>query len=167
MIDKKMAQLNLRKLEFKSLQDAVDEASRLMQGGYRQVGNWNLAQILGHCSDWMRFPMDGYPPSKFPLSLIFGMVRVTCGKAMYRKVIREQGFKPGGPTMPATVKSKDTASDREAFEEFVSVVQRFQKLGDPLHPSPLFGKLTYEEHQQLQIVHLQHHLRFLNPVDPG
>jgi hypothetical protein len=161
-----MAQFSLRELELKSLDEAVAEAARLLDQGYRQVGNWNLAQILGHCSDWLRFPMDGYPPAKFPMSLILGFVRLTMGKALYRKVIRHKGFKPGSPTMPTTIKSKDSKRDADAFEDFVSVVQRFKDFRGTLHPSPLFGQLTYDQHQELQIIHLRHHLRFLVPADP-
>jgi hypothetical protein len=159
-----MTKFSLRKLELQNLDDAVAEANALMLGGYRQVGNWNLSQILGHCSDWMRFPMEGYPSAKFPIGWILALIRLTMGKALYRKTIREKGFKSGNPTVPATVKPKDAKQDAEALREFAEVVERFKNFRGQPHPSPLFGPLTYDQHRELQVVHVQHHLRYLLPI---
>jgi hypothetical protein len=158
-----MAAARPRKLELKSLDEAVLEAERLLNGGYRSAGNWNLAQTLGHCSDWLRFPIDGYPRSGFPVNLILTILRWTIGKSSYHKIMRDRGFKAGSPTMPETVKKPDAKQDAEALREFDEVVKRFQSFSGEPHPSPLFGKLSLEQMRDLQVIHLQHHLSFLLP----
>lgn len=154
-----------RKLEFTRLDDAVNEANRLLTCGYHQTGNWDLAQTLTHCADWLRFPLEGYPEAKFPMNMIFAFVRMTMGKAFYRKVLRERGFKAGSPTFPATVKEKHAKSDADALREFSEVIEQFKSFRGQPHLSPLFGNLSYEEHLEIQLIHLQHHLRNLIPND--
>lgn len=156
-----------RKLELTSLDDAVAEANRLMTAGYRQTGNWDLAQTLGHCTDWLRFPLEGYPHVRFPMNMIFAFVRLTMGKAFYRKVLRERGFKSGSPTFPTTVKPKNNESDAEAVRKFTAAIEEFKSFQGQLHPSPLFGALTYEQQRELQLIHLQHHLQNLIPNADG
>ena len=50
-----------RQLDFRDLNEVVQYVEKLHVGGYEKVGNWDLAQVCGHLSDWMRFPLDGYP----------------------------------------------------------------------------------------------------------
>lgn len=152
-----------RRLEFRNLDEAVQDARMLLQGGYQQAGNWNLSQVLGHCSDWLSFPLAGYPRPMFPISLMLWLAKVTVGVGMRKKILRDRAMKPGGPTMPATVKPADQIQDAAAFEHFARMVERFKSHRGPVHSSPLFGTMTYEEHCELQVIHLQHHLSFLVP----
>lgn len=153
-----------RTVKFGSLADAVADAESLLRGGYEQFGQWNLAQVLGHCSDWLRFPIEGYPRVAFPLQMILGLVRMTWGPSLRRKVVREGGFKPGSATMSETVKAADATTDEAALVAFAAAVEQFERHRGPLHASPLFGAMTHEEHRQLQIIHVQHHLRHLRPA---
>jgi hypothetical protein len=156
-----------RALQFRTLDDAVADASQLLQHGYEQTGNWNLAQVLGHCSDWLRFPLDGYPRPRFPINLFLWLMKVTVGVGMRKKVMRERSFQPGSPTMPQTIKAVERTQDAAAFEEFERLIERFKRHRGPVHASPLFGEMTYEEHRELQVIHLQHHLSFLVPKISG
>jgi hypothetical protein len=65
--------------------------------------------------------------------------------------------------MPETVKAPDAATDAEAVQKFAETVERFRRHGGALHPSPLFGTMTREEHARLQAIHAAHHLGFLIP----
>ncbi|MBL8890899.1 MAG: DUF1569 domain-containing protein [Planctomycetaceae bacterium] len=155
--------MDRRQLEFRNLDDAVQDARRLLQSGYQQAGNWNLSQVLGHCTDWLSFPLDGYPRPMFPINWLLWMAKITVGGGMRKKILRDRAFKPGSPTMPVTVKSTDPNQDAIAVEQFERMVERFKRHRGPVHGSPLFGKMTYEEHADLQVIHLQHHLSFLVP----
>jgi len=156
-----------RTLKFQSLAEAVADAEALLQGGYEQCGQWNLAQVLGHCSDWLRFPVEGYPRVGFPVNLILGTVRWIWGPSLRGKVVREGGFKAGSATMPVTVKAADATTDQAAWVAFAAAVDQFERHRGPLHASPLFGAMTHEEHRQLQIIHVQHHLSHLRPLSGG
>ncbi len=156
-----------RELTFSSLEDAVFDASRLLTDGYRQAGKWNLAQVLGHCTDWLGFPIRGYPPSPLPIRGLLWMMKVTMGRSMFNKIVRERRFAPGSPTLPATVKHASPEEDAAALESFKKTVREFQDFRGQPFPSPLFGRLTLEEHRELQIIHLQHHLSHLVPLSDG
>ena len=154
-----------RPLELKSLRTAIDEAWRLHEHGYVAGGRWNLAETLEHCTDWLTFPIDGYPRLPFPIGLIFKGVSWLWGKRFFNQVIRENGFRPGTSTMPQTVKSMDSEEDLQALVRFEQAVERLLAFDGKPHPSPLFGRLSLEEHTTLQKIHVQHHLRFLHPRD--
>ncbi len=152
-----------RHLDIRTLDDAVRDARQLLQSGYDQTGQWNLSQVLGHCNDWLRFPLDGYPRANFPINALLWMAKVTLGSGLRKKILRERAFQAGSATMPQTVKSPHHAQDLAALEQLERTVERFKSHRGSLHPSPLFGKMTYEEHRELQVIHLQHHLSFLVP----
>jgi hypothetical protein len=155
-----------RKLQLGNLDEAVEEAEQLLAKGYRSTGNWNLAQTLGHCSDWLRFPMDGYPRAKFPVNFLLAIARWTIGKSASRKLLRDRTFPPGRPTMSETVKQPLATQDATALKDFKQTVERFKSFTGQPQASPLFGALTYDQHLELQLIHIQHHLSFLIPVEP-
>jgi hypothetical protein len=162
-----MAKPNRRKLNFTCLNDAVTDARRLQQSGYTASGNWNLAQVVGHCSQWLSFPMDGYPKSPLPIRAILWLARCTFGKSFRKKILQAGRMKAGAPTMPSTVRPANFATEAATIEELAKQVQRFEDFNGQLHESPLFGKMSKDEHRRLQLIHLQHHLSFLIPKSDG
>lgn len=152
-----------RQLRFSSLDDAVADAKHLLSVGYHATGNWNLAQTLGHCNDWLSFPMDGYPRAALPIRIILWLLRSTIGPSVRKKILRSGRMKAGGPTMPQTVKSASQSEDEAAVETLAQTVARTNHFQGPLHSSPVFGKMSRDEVIQLQMIHLQHHLSFLVP----
>ena len=64
-----------RKLKFDNLDQVSEELNRLLSGGYTQTGNWNLSQICGHCDDWMRYSLDGYPKAAPPIRLVLWLMK--------------------------------------------------------------------------------------------
>lgn len=149
-------------LEFQSLDDVEQDCRTLLAHGYRQTGKWNLAQTCRHLSDWLRFPMDGYPPAPFPVRVMMGMMRATIGRRQLKKILAD-GFKPGSPTMPSTVYACDSSEDAQAVETLAQTIDRFKCHNGAFHPSPLFGHLTPQEVLKLQLRHCEHHLRNLLP----
>lgn len=153
-----------RVLKFNSLDDALAEARGLLQSGYTMLGQWDLGQICGHCADWLRFPADGYPHAAIPLNAILWALKSTIGPSMRRKIVREGGFRAGKPTMPQTIKPRGQLNDEAGVAALQSAAARFQQHSGPWHASPLFGTMSRDEHLQLQLIHLAHHLSFLIPA---
>ncbi len=152
-----------RELKFNSLDEALAEARRLLESGYTMLGKWDLGQVCGHCADWLRFPADGYPRAVFPISALLWLMKSTLGASMRRKILREERFAAGKPTMPQTVKLRGALNDAAGVAVLEAAAARFQQHSGPWHASPLFGEMTRDEHLRLQLIHLAHHLGFLIP----
>jgi hypothetical protein len=152
-----------RTLDFHDLDAVVSEVKRLDEGGYTQIGKWNLAQICLHLEDWLRYPLDGFPRPPLPVALMMGALRHTLGRSMLRKALVTRAMPPNAPTAPQTVHAAGEASDSVAVARLTETIRRFQAYTGPLHPSPLFGPLDRDTSLQLQIIHCMHHLSFLIP----
>jgi len=151
-----------RELSFSSYEDMLAEAQSLLDKGYISHGNWSLAQVCGHLSDWMQFPLDGFPKSPLPMRMIFWVMKKTIGPGMKRKILTN-GFKSGIPTAPETVPKPDAMTDQQAVELFRKTVDRRQAYQGELLPSPFFGPLDRETQQRLGLLHAALHLGYLEP----
>jgi hypothetical protein len=150
-----------RKLTFASLDEVAADAEMLLARGYDRVGNWDLAQVVGHVAEWMRFPLDGFPKPPIFIQPMLWLMKVTAGKTMRDKILAE-GFAPGGRTMPKTVPPSG-GNAAEAVAKLRAVVEKWKAHSGEVHPSPLFGAMTKETALQLQLRHAAHHLSFLIP----
>jgi len=150
-----------RTLTFATLNDAVADAENLLAVGYEKAGNWDLAQVCGHLSEWLRFPLDGFPKVPLLLRPPMWFVRVLLGKKLREKVLAN-GFDAGVRTVPQTVFASG-CNDAAAVAKLKEVAVRFEAHAGPIHPSPLFGAMTKDEARELQLRHLAHHLSFLVP----
>jgi hypothetical protein len=151
-----------RQLRFASLDDVVRDAETLLAKGYTKAGNWDLAQVCNHLSDWLSFPVDGFPKMPIFLRPIFWVMRKTVGRKKFEGYVRDQSFPPGKPTMPQTV-HQPGGDDKAAVAKLRDTAERFKAHTGFIHPSPLFGPLTKDEALAMQLVHCAHHLSFLVP----
>ena len=151
-----------RDIRFSSLAEVKSEILALQSKGYTKAGKWDLSQIANHLSDWLSFPMDGFPKMPLPISFLIGIMRVTQGKSLYKKFVENQRMSTGQPTMPQTV-HPPAADPSESVGRAVTMLDRLASHRGPLHPSPLYGALTYDELLALQLAHSAHHLSFLIP----
>ena len=158
-----------RALRFSTLADIRADLKELHFGGTIKTGKWDLSQAAEHLADWMEFPIDGFPQMPFMIKLLIGTMRVTRGKSLYKKFVENQRMPIGQPTMPQTVHSPTTApgGDLRSVERLVKQIDRLEGFRGPIHPSPLFGALTYDELVALQLAHCAHHLSFLVPNEKG
>lgn len=157
-------QAGRRELQFASLEEAVADARKLLASGYARAGNWNLAQVSLHLADWLRYPVEGYPRSPLAIRMMLAVMRVALGRRMLQKYLSSRSFPAGKPTMPATVHPAGEKTDAEAVEVLARAVERFQRHHGPWHDSPLFGRMSGDEHRAMQLVHCAHHLGFLSPT---
>lgn len=149
-----------RTLRFESFDDLIRDAERLLAGGYEKAGNWSLSQVCDHLSDWLTYPLDGFPKAPVPIRLMLWAVRRTMGRGMFEKYLRD-GMPAGKPTMPQSVHVP--GDDAAAVAKLREAVGRFRRHTGEYLPSPLFGRLTRDEAEQLQLGHAAHHLSFLIP----
>ncbi|WP_437188407.1 DUF1569 domain-containing protein [Planctomicrobium sp. SH668] len=157
-----MSSKQKRALNFQSWDEVRRELAALLQG-YEQNGKWNLSQIALHLNDWLTYPMDGFPPPPFPLSLVMTVIRYTVGKSTLKQILKS-GFTDGTPTMPATVHDAHEQSDHDAVRQLLETIHRFQAFDGEVQPSALFGKLDYPTVEKLQLIHFAHHLNWLHPA---
>lgn len=152
-----------RELTFDDLDQVAQDARKLLADGYVPTGNWDLAQVCAHLCDWMRYPMDGYPPAPLPIRVILWLMKVTVGQSQLKSVLKN-GFRDSLPTMPQTVHAANSSTDAEAVEQLRATIDRFKTHSGTFYASPIYGELTPEEHAKLQLVHCAHHLSFLVPT---
>lgn len=150
-----------RTLTFATLDEIVDDAEHLLTKGYDRAGNWDLAQAAGHVSEWLRFPIEGFPKVPIFIRPVLWLMRVMGGKGMLEKILRN-GFEPGGRTMNETVPAAggDAAA---AVAKLRAMVEKWNQHTGDVFPSPLFGAMTRDTALQLQLRHAAHHMSFLIP----
>ncbi|HUP81202.1 MAG TPA: DUF1569 domain-containing protein [Pirellula sp.] len=154
-----------RNLSFSTLADIKSDLLNLLSTGYTKTGEWDLDQMANHLADWMTFPMDGFPKMPLHIIILISIMRITQGKSLYKKFVDNQRMSTGQPTMPQTVHkpSVDPDSTLQSVERLAAVIDRLATYRGPTYPSPLFGKLDYDEVVALQLAHCAHHLSFLVP----
>jgi hypothetical protein len=151
-----------RKLRFATLDDALNEAERLVAAGrggrLECAGNWKLGQALGHLATWANFAFDGYPPevrAPLPVRMILRMMRGTVlNKGMMAGV--RIGKLPGGTV------GLDEVDAEEGLRRFRAALERLRST-PPTIPNPVFGPLTHEQWIQLNLRHAELHLSFQCP----
>lgn len=148
-------------LEFPHLDAAVQYAEQLHRGGYHSLGNWNLAQVCEHLSDWMEYMLDGYPATPLPIKPVLWGLRITVGKSILHKMLATGQMRPGGRTLKQTVHKQDDLEDATSLRRFRQTVERFAAHDGDYHASPIFGPLSAKAGLKLQLVHCAHHLSFL------
>ena len=147
----------LRKLKFDNLEDAADEAKKLLQTGYEQQGNWSLGQICRHLCRVQDPSIEGYP---LWLSL-FAFMRPLMRVLFLPRLLR--GDSPRGiPTAPIFVPPKDV-DDSTEVAKFSNSVARFKAYQGEYAPHPAFGRMKRQALEDIHSAHAAHHLRFLEP----
>jgi len=149
-----------RELAFDDLDAVIRDVEELSASGYDRVGNWDLTQVCGHLSDWMRYAIDGYPKAPLPIRVMLWGMKVTIGKRELRKILESGSMRAGNPTFRDTIPSPG-GDEAVAIEQLREVVRRFKSHEGKFQPSPLFGELDREAMTRLQLVHCAHHLSFL------
>lgn len=151
-----------RQLQFANLDEVISEIENLHTHGYDRAGNWDLGQVIGHLIEWMRFPMDGFPPQGVVIRSLMLVLRTLVGRAQLRKVLQTRTLPTGGPTVRETIPVAGNNAS-ELLESMKSLVARVKAHDGKIHPSPFFGAMTRDEWIQLNLIHCAHHLSFLVP----
>lgn len=158
-VDSSMKQEN-RGLHFRSPEDIISEVHRLARAGYTRSGNWNLAQICSHLADWALYPLDGYPSVPGPVRALLALLRITSGGRQLKNVLENRGFGAGSPTIKESV-HPEQLDESAQIQRLESALKRLASHTGTFHPSPLFGELNRETWIEVNLVHAEHHLAYL------
>jgi hypothetical protein len=145
-----------RPLRLADLDTVVREAESLLEGGYTRGGRWSLGQNADHLAQAIERSMDGYP-TRLPAP-----VRWLIRWLMLKKVLRHDVLNRKVDA-PKWLMPPDSIEDRAGVGRLKAAVARFNAHNGPIHPSPVFGKLTYDECREVHVWHSEHHLSFLHP----
>lgn len=145
-----------RKLHFVCCDDALAECERLLNGGYRRLGNWSLGKMADHLAAAYQI---GLEPVSFRVPWVMRFVARNVFKKSALKQMRP-GFKL--PRGAAAVLEPNEVEDRAGVEHLRETLARWKQTPSKLN-HPFFGKLTDEEWEQLMLRHCEMHLGFLLP----
>jgi hypothetical protein len=151
-----------REVVYRSFDEIFSDIDRLHSQGYKKLRNWDLGQTLFHLTEWVRYPMDGFPRLPLPLKPIFWFVRTFFAKKLLAKVFRDGGFKEGSATAPVSV-ATGPVDETEAIARYKETVARWKSWTKEPLPSPLFGRFKRDDLDRLHLIHTAHHLSFLIP----
>jgi hypothetical protein len=159
-IDRKQA--DRRTLHFDSLDDALAEAERLAGSDVTTTANRSYGQILEHLARTFDVVTGHTAGVTVPLPLRW-IMRVA------RPWVLARPMKPGF-NLPSNAQSvfwpSDDVSVAEGMAHFRESLERFRQ-ADSLPKHPLFGKMTRQQHDQLQCRHCELHLSFVHPQTQG
>ena len=150
-----------RQLALKDLDATVADARCLLDQGYRRAGEWDLAQVCGHCVYAIRGALDGFDAK--PPVYIKIMARLL---GMKKKMFATRRIKAGLPAPASSVVASaqgDREAERRAVEELAAAVDRVQRHTGACQPHPVFGLLSSAEWLEFLTIHTMHHLTFLVP----
>lgn len=149
--------LGRRTVRFESLQEVLQDAERLAAGEVRSLGNWSFGQILDHLAKTMEMTIDGFD-FKAPW-----LIRIVAKLFMKKRFLTK--------TMPAGFQFRkgmqgllpDEISIADGLDRLRRAVERLET-ETRRATSPIFGKTTVEESNQLQLRHAELHLSFVLPA---
>jgi hypothetical protein len=143
-----------RKLHFDSYQEVLDDVHQLAAGQCRHLGNWSLGEICQHLAKTMDMSIDG-SDAQFPW-----LLRKIGPFLMKRFIARPM---PAGFTIPKGAQvvpdSDETAAGVAALEKAVVRLHGTEQR----KPHPLFGAMTPQQWDQMQMRHCELHLSFVVP----
>jgi Protein of unknown function (DUF1569) len=145
-----------RKVDYKSLQEVVDDADRLSVGHVKAIGNWSPGQIYRHLAIAFNGSIDGLP-NAFPwyMRLMGGLLK--------NKLLA--GPMPSGIKLPevfAKVVLPPETSDEQGLAELRAAVARLDR--EPHRAKhPIFGEITKEEWNKAHLGHANLHMSYLIP----
>jgi hypothetical protein len=147
-----------RQLQFSSMQDILDDLEYLDSGDPpRTTGNWSSAQIVQHVAKLIDYSIDGFPVPKaaLPVRIMGRMMR----KAAITKPLR------AGVKLPE--KFSFMEPDREvawddAAEQLRQAIGRLES-ERMTQRSPVLGKLSHEQWEQMHCRHAEMHFSFMQP----
>ncbi|MFN3157950.1 MAG: DUF1569 domain-containing protein [Rubinisphaera brasiliensis] len=148
---------DLRFLQFSNLDDAIDEAQRLLASGYVAHGNWSLGQICSHLRLVQDPSVEGYPT----WMSMFAFLRPIMRRTLMPRALSADP--PRGIRTMSSFQPGNDLDDAEEVERFVASVKRFQNHEGAYYAHPAFGRLDPQQLEQVHAAHAAHHLRFLMP----
>lgn len=144
-----------RTLRFKSFDDVMPEVERLLKG-HTTAGTWSLAQICRHLATVARRVVD--LPASTPQDPSQWVPEER------KREVLETGQLPEGIKGPPEIMPPANLDEREEAEGLRAAIAHYRASSGPVIPHRVFGPLTKAEWDQLQLIHMAHHLSFATPT---
>ncbi len=147
-----------RELHFNSMGDILNDVEYMAAGDPpRSTGNWTSAQIVQHVGLTIDFSIEGFPVPKAPL-----LLRIAC-RLLRKKLLRDP-MKPGVTLPPkfARLRPQTRVTWDEAVDGFRVAMTKLDTKRMTCR-SPVFGKLSHEQWEQLHCRHAEMHFSFIAP----
>lgn len=144
-----------RKLSYATLQEIIDDATRLTAADAPVTGNWSKGQIFDHLARLMDYSLDGF---SFKLPWFFRIL----GKHYFKSRIMKNGMLSGIKLKGDSGKAllPDAVDDQAGLEHLRNAIQRLISESQRF-PSPFFGELSREEWDLLHRRHAELHMSFI------
>ncbi len=143
-----------RTLRYGSLDEIMPDVERLLEG-HTTVGTWSLAQICRHLSTVMRRVVDMPASTPQDPSKWVGEER--------KLEVLQTGMLPEGLPGPPEIMPGETLGERAEADGLRQAIAHYKASPGPVIPHRIFGPLTKEEWDRLQLIHVAHHLSFAVP----
>ena len=135
-------------------QEVIDRINALTPASKPLWGKMHVAQMLAHAQQPLKVAFG-------ELKLKRGVIGFLFGKMAKRQMLASEQLKKNLPTVKEFMVKTDLLFEEEK-KKLIALVQRFYQAGSKgltQDAHPFFGKLTSEEWDKLQYIHLDHHLR--------
>ncbi len=117
------------------------------------TGSWNVSQLLQHCSQSIRYSVQGYPKAHAVLRQnLVGKLQLNAYAAFGRLPNTEPVVIPGAPALEANVPND------VALQELLYELQQFITWQGALAPHFAYGSLTKAQYYAVHYLHLDQHL---------
>ena len=144
-----------REVDYRTLDDIVADAERLVAAGASTTGNWSVGRILEHIARVMDMSVDG-SEIKVPWP-----VRFILGKCFKQRFLNNK-MKPGYKLAPKVAAEivPDEIDTQAGLEHLQKAVGRL-KQETHREPSPFLGPMDIDQWNQLHCRHSELHMSFV------
>ena len=111
------------RLQFENFEQVKKYLELLLNVGYKQKGNWNLAQPALHLNDWITFPMDGYPAPNLFVRVLHGCHNRNYTPRCLALCHPKTGCNYHWLTLPATLASWHPRTNWDSGQVYVCSIQ--------------------------------------------
>jgi len=151
-----------RPLQFATLDEAIADAESLLAKGYEPLGKLDLAQVCGHLTAWLNYPLDGYPPLELHARPFYWLVKITVGHRILDEVLAKNAMPSVTTSAPQSIPAPG-GDPAKAIRDYADSAARWLNSAGAVPASPLFGVQPKDKITHLQRVHAANHLSFLIP----
>ena len=148
-----------RELHFSSMADILENVEYLAAGDPpRSTGNWTPAQIVEHVGRVIDYSIEGFPTPKaaMPVRFIAWLLR---------RIVLARPMQPGIklPGRFANLLPDHGTIWDDAVDRFRAVYAKLATR-QMTQPSPVFGRLSHQQWEQLHCRHAEMHFSFMHPA---
>jgi hypothetical protein len=133
------------------------DVKRLSEQGYNRAGRWSLGMACDHVAMSIRMPFEAGTIKPFPRP-----VRVVLRWTVLPWLLA--GRIPAGVPAPPELQPADANDDAAGLARLLDAVRFAASAAGDTVDHPVFGALSRDRNDRLQLRHAAHHFSFLVPT---